>query len=112
MHVRCLRQDQFLTDEKLHAMSTEKLFHHFKMARAAVSFIFTYYGSRCCEICNEYIGDDWEKDVAEPAKPFSKYLKRVKVILDSRPDQYSHRNPKSKNITPKCVKRSFAKVSK
>lgn len=106
MDVRCLQERQFLTDEQLQAMPTDKLFHHFKMARAAESFILNWAGRRCCEICMEYIGNDWENEVAKPARVFSIYMKRVKAILDKRPDQFSHRKlNKGVNNRPTCVKR-------
>lgn len=109
MRVRCLQIRQFLTDEQLNALSTEKLFHHFKMARASESFIYTYYGRRCCEICHEYIGNDWENEVAKPAEVFTVYKNKVKAILDKRPDQFSHRRlDKGVNNKPKCIRRKAA----
>jgi len=106
MKVKCLPKEQFLTDEQLKELSTEKLFHHFKMVRASESFVLNHYGHRCCEICHEYIGNDWENDVAVHARPYGEYKSRVKRELDSRPDQYSHRERKpKKNNKPKCVKR-------
>lgn len=85
-----------LTDEQLNKLSTQRLFTLFKSVRAIISCIFNYAGRRCCEICHEYIGDDWENDVVKEAEPYEKYQDRIKAILDKRPDQFTHRIEKKK----------------
>jgi len=41
-------------------------------------------GDRCCEICHEYLGDDFENDVLKPAKPYKEYVSLLKDILKDR----------------------------
>ena len=55
-----------------------------KSLRAQSSNIKNNWGDRCCEICNEYIGDDWENDVAKHARPFDDRIRIVKKILNEK----------------------------
>lgn len=108
-----VKPENFLSEEQLKALPTPKLFYHFRCIRAAESCILSHWGKRCCEICNEYIGSDWENDVAKYARPYGEYLKKVKAVLNSRPDQFTHRLPKSQlqgNRKPRYIKRRLQKL--
>lgn len=74
-----------LTDEQLDSMRHEQLYHHFKQVRAFASTIINHWGRRCCEICKEYIGSNWEEDVGEPYKVAKAYRDQVKAALLRRP---------------------------
>jgi hypothetical protein len=43
-------------------------------------------GRRCCNLCWEYIGDDWENDVGKHLSAYQEYLKTIKEILVTRPN--------------------------
>ncbi len=95
--------EEFKTDEQLKEMKTAALYHLFRAVRAKESRIYNYAGPRCCEICHEYIGNDWQREVVDVAKPYTEYKGRIKRELDSRPDQFTHRNKRrlKQNHKPK-----------
>jgi len=62
---------------KLSKLNLQRLYNLKNKQLAAVKYISENYGSRCCEICNEYIGGDWENDVERHKLP---YLNAVKLI--------------------------------
>lgn len=74
----------FLSRSELEKKSTKHLLHILKTCTAKISSISHYAGLRCCEICHEYIGDDWENDVGKPMKPFKQYKSLIKNILKDR----------------------------
>lgn len=74
-----------LTKEQLLATPTKRLLAILKVARAIRSDIANHAGYRCCEICHEYVGEDWEKDVGIPLKPWKDYCNLIKEILKDRP---------------------------
>lgn len=78
------KETKMLTDEQLQKLATNRLLAVFQMVRATISCIYTHYGHRCCEICNEYIGDNWEEDVHQHAVPLEEYQNRIKAILNTR----------------------------
>jgi len=82
------------TDEELRGLATNRLLAILQQTRAIISGIYTYAGRRCCEVCHEYIGDDWEKDVKEPARPWEEYRDRIKEVLAER----GHEPRKSDNV--------------
>lgn len=96
-----------LTDEELQKMPTPRLFQLFRRIRALAHPGNWGWDMRCCEICKEFYGDeeDYKRLVVEPSKPFAEYEKRIKAVLDTRPDQFSHRQKKQNNRRPKTVKR-------
>lgn len=73
-----------LTQEQLEKLSTKRLLSVLRMATAWKSSILYYYGRRCCELCHEYIGDDWERDVGRFYEPVKRYHEQIKVILATR----------------------------
>lgn len=75
---------KFLTDERLQKLNTPRLLNVLRSARARHSSIRNHAGPRCCELCHEYIGDDWENDVEKPAKPYKEYVEQIKAILATR----------------------------
>ena len=100
-----MKVSDFKTDAQLQEMTTPRLYRLFQTVRALESQIYNYAGPRCCEFCHEYIGDDWQHDVVEAAKPYSEYKSRIKKELDSRPDQFTHRNKRKQNHKPKFKRR-------
>lgn len=84
------------SDEELQKMNDKQLYYHFRETRAKVSYIFNYYGRRCCELCHEYIGDDWENDVAQYLRPADEYFKKVKSIMSAREYDASKDKPTKK----------------
>jgi hypothetical protein len=91
------------TDDELKRMSTGRLYRMFQHFRAIANPC--NWGPRCCEICHEYIGSDYEKDVIIPSRPYAEYAERLKVELRTRPDQFTHRQKKQVNKQPVTVKR-------
>lgn len=91
------------TDEELKQMPTHRLYQLFKRFRAIANPV--NWGRRCCEICHEYIGDDYEKDVIIPSRPYAEYADRLKAELNTRPDQFTHRQKKRVNRRPATIKR-------
>jgi hypothetical protein len=74
-----------LSVERLRTLPTHRLLAVLRSVRAVLSSIYHYRGSRCCELCHEYIGDDWERDVKAPARPLEAYQSQIKEILSTRP---------------------------
>ncbi|RDJ35393.1 MAG: hypothetical protein DWQ19_11295 [Crenarchaeota archaeon] len=72
--------------EQLQKMATNRLYVIFRMVTAHLDNIYSHYGWRCCEMCLEYVGDNWEEDVGQYARPVKEYRDRIKTILDSRED--------------------------
>lgn len=75
---------KFLSKTQLEALTTRRLLKLYGVIRAKVSGILYYSGPRCCEICHEYIGDDWQKDVGDVAAPWEEYKALIKDILSTR----------------------------
>lgn len=101
-----------LTDEELRKMSTARLFQLFRHIRACANPMSWGLRYRCCEICKEWIGSDekYQEHVVKPSQIFADYEKRIKAELNTRPDQFSHRNKKRKNRKPKTVKRKLGQI--
>lgn len=76
---------RILSDKELGRLSTQRLLGVLKAVRAVESDILSHAGRRCCEFCHEYIGNDYENDVLKPAKPYTDYKNKVKILLASRP---------------------------
>jgi len=74
----------YLDNEKLKKLATHRLLVHYRIVRHNLKMIYIWYGRRCCGMCCEYIGDDWENDVLVYARPLEKYKKKVKAELDTR----------------------------
>lgn len=77
--------DTFKTKEELARLSHEHLYRLFVHIRSVISSIYYYAGNRCCEICHEYIGDNWARDVGKPAKKYEDYLEEIRSELRRRP---------------------------
>jgi hypothetical protein len=78
------RYHKMLTVEEMEKLSTPRLLNVLKIARALESDAQLSRGRRCCEMCKEYIGEDYEKDVAEPTRHLTNYKNRIKKILNTR----------------------------
>lgn len=91
------------TDEELKQMPTPRLYALFRRYRAWANPI--HWGHRCCEICHEYIGDDYYNDVIVPSRPYVQEKERVQAELNTRPDQFTHRNKQPTNRRPGTVRR-------
>ena len=72
---------RFATPEVLKKMNKKRLVSYLDRVRAERSRIFHYYGPRCCEICNEYIGSDWENDVGKHLIPYDCEILDIKNRL-------------------------------
>lgn len=77
---------KILANDVLHKMCTKRLINILRMTTAVISHINKYYGPRCCSHCLEYIGEDWENDVARHSAPYVDYKKEIKDILATRED--------------------------
>lgn len=82
------RWPKILPLETLEKLSSQRLLKVLDSARAAERCILHTYGPRCCELCHEYIGDDWENDVLKYSRPLTKYKELIKSILQ-RPEHKS-----------------------
>ena len=78
---------KFLSKEKLKKLNIPRLKNVLKLANKEKNCIFRNAGPRCCEICNEYIGDNWEKDVVIPAKPYTNYCQLVLSVIHAKTNQ-------------------------
>lgn len=67
-------------------LPTKRLLAVLNKARAIKTSIRRSYGPRCCEMCCEYIGDDWENDVGKFLKIYDSYIEKLKTILATRPN--------------------------
>jgi len=70
--------------EEPEKLNTKRLLSVLKKARAHRSSIANYHGPRCCEVCHEYIGDDWENDVGKFLRIYDDYMDKLKTILKDR----------------------------
>ena len=73
-----------LPNQELHNKSTKHLIYILRRVTAVISSIHYHKGNRCCDICHEYIGDNWENDVEKYKKPYIKYKATIKSILKTR----------------------------
>ena len=73
-----------LSKKQLESLNTKRLLMVLKSARAVESGILYHHGPRCCEICHEYIGDDYENDVLRVARPITEYKNLIKEVLSKR----------------------------
>jgi hypothetical protein len=78
------KHHRMLSVKELEKLNTKRLLNVLKIARALESNVLNHVGARCCEICNEYIGGDWENDVKKPAEQLTNYKHRIKTILATR----------------------------
>lgn len=65
----------------LSKLNLKRLYNLKNKQLAAVKYISENYGARCCEICNEYIGGDWENDVERHKLPYLKAVKTINVEI-------------------------------
>jgi len=67
-------------------MATKRLIAVLRLVHSRVRHIYNHYGTRCCELCHEFVGDDeeWQTEVVDVAKPLDGYLERIKAILATR----------------------------
>lgn len=79
-----MNQHKTLTDAQLNKLITNRLLSLLHKIRAIESAIGHYDGPRCCEICHEYIGNDWENDVGIHLQPLNEYIERIKKVLATR----------------------------
>ena len=73
-----------LSDKELNKLNEKRLRNVLNSARAVANNVLSSLGPRCCEICNEYIGDDYERDVVIPAKKYTDYRDKIKNLLNSK----------------------------
>lgn len=78
---------QFLKPDLLKKLNIPRLQNVLKKACAAEKRVYLFAGRRCCELCCEYIGDDWENDVEKVAAPFTSYKKLVISVLEGKQSQ-------------------------
>lgn len=91
---------KFLNISELEALSTKRLLVYLRLINIKLSSINTYYGPRCCEVCNEYVGTNWEEDVGRYLRPFEEYKDLVKSVLSNR----EHIDRKTRKPITKRVK--------
>lgn len=91
---------KFLNKEKLNQLNTTRLLAHLKVVNIRISNIANYCGTRCCKVCNDYIGSNWEQEVGIYLKPVEEYKILVKNILNTR----KHIIRKIKKPTNKRIK--------
>ncbi len=84
-----------LTTEQMEKLSYIRLRTYFYSIRGKCSYIEHYYGRRCCEICHEYIGNDWENDVRQWMIPYEEHIKLIKPILYRKRLEYERVKSKS-----------------
>jgi hypothetical protein len=72
------------TDDQLNSMYTKQLIHLRNGIRGKRSTHANYAGHRCCEICHEYIGDDWATEIQPRLDELDLYLTRIKKVLSTR----------------------------
>ncbi len=72
------------TDDVLKTFNTRQLMNHLNDVRAYRSSHASYAGARCCEICHEYIGDDWHTEIQPTLDEYDAYLKKIKDVLSTR----------------------------
>lgn len=72
------------SEEVLKTFNTHQLMNHLNDVRAYKSAFANYAGSRCCELCHEYIGPDWNTEIKPTLDEYDVYLKRIKDVLSTR----------------------------
>ena len=82
--------------DQLRKLSTQRLLYVLRTVTARISFIDNYYGPRCCEICHEYLGNNWEEDVAQHSRLYVERHTEIKAILATR--EHIERKPKKKQF--------------
>jgi hypothetical protein len=73
-----------LSDEKLQALHTKQLINLKNGMKALHTQHAMYTGHRCCEICNEYVGPDWDAEVKPRLDELKAYMTRIKAVLATR----------------------------
>lgn len=84
---------EYLSKGRLQKLPTQRLIALLNSVRAIEFNILYYAGRRCCEICHEYTGSNWEKDVLEPSKPYKAYFDLIKLVLSEREHLPKQRQP-------------------
>ena len=80
-----ITRQKFLPESVLRSLPPKRLLGVLQKARAIESAISRNVGPRCCEMCHEYIGDDWEKEVGQFLRPWTQYKNLIKRILSNHP---------------------------
>ena len=76
-----------LTREQATKLTLQRLKALMSSVRAVISNISHTAGHRCCEICNEYIGGDWDTDVGVHLRPHQAYFDMLKDVSKSFPHE-------------------------
>ena len=76
-----------LTREQAMKLTLSRLKALMSSVRAVISNIALTSGPRCCTICNEYIGPDWERDVGVLLRPHEAYFDMLKDVSKSFPHE-------------------------
>ena len=92
-----------LSTTQLSKMTTARLFSYMDRIRSIRSSISCNYGPRCCDICHEYIGEDWENDVSIHLKPFDLHLFEIRTVLKNHPRFFKANNKKFSEHTSKKI---------
>jgi hypothetical protein len=74
-----------LPEDELTKKSVKSLLFIKHKLHRVLGIIGATYGRRCCTMCNEYIGDDWEGDVGIHLAAYREYLKTIKRVLETKP---------------------------
>jgi len=88
---------RILTNDQLQKLPFHNLIRLFRKVTAVKSKISRSLGQRCCNICNEYVGSDWESDVGIHLKEHDEYLSRIKVVLQRLPHVAENKLRRRKN---------------
>lgn len=72
------------TNDALKNLGTHQLMSHLGEVRAYRSNHSNRAGHRCCEICNEYVGPNWETEIQPVLDEYDAYLKKIKDVLSTR----------------------------
>lgn len=73
-----------LTENQLKGMAINRLETILKVLKNGVKGFYLFAGHRCCEHCCQYVGNDWEKDVVIPSKPYRDKQSLVQRILNEK----------------------------
>ena len=83
----CYKGYAILSKDKLEKLSLERILALMKSVRAVRSAVGRTLGHRCCEICHEYVGDDWQKDVGQYLDMHDAYFELLKSYTIGRGDK-------------------------
>jgi hypothetical protein len=69
---------------ELEEFTTRKLLMELNHVRVYRSSFTNYAGPRCCEVCHEYVGSNWDVEIQPTLDEYDAYINIIKHVLSTR----------------------------